>query len=133
MKLTTACGKTVLVDDDMAWLARFKWCLSGDYPSHRKFGGLIYLHWYIIGKPLKGFVTDHINRDKLDARRDNLRIVSQLMNMQNSARALNRKGVSIDRTHGTWKAYIDRPGLNRRNVGTFQSRELALAALESFQ
>lgn len=44
----------------------------------------IYLHHIIVGKPAGGLVVDHINRNKLDNRKSNLRIVTQQINVLNS-------------------------------------------------
>jgi hypothetical protein len=44
------------------------------------------LHQKLMGRPPKGFVTDHINQDKLDNRRSNLRFVTHKLNHLNSQR-----------------------------------------------
>lgn len=41
------------------------------------------MHHMVIGKPPKGFVTDHINTNKLDNRRVNLRFVTKAGNARN--------------------------------------------------
>lgn len=46
----------------------------------------IKLHHAVMGKPPKGFVVDHIDRDKLNNRRENLRFVTPRENSLNSAR-----------------------------------------------
>lgn len=45
-------------------------------------GKQTYMHRFIMNTP-KGLHTDHINHDKLDNRRSNLRIVTRAENMQN--------------------------------------------------
>lgn len=45
----------------------------------------ITMHHVIIGKPPKGFVTDHLNRDRTDNRKHNLRHVSPADNTRNSS------------------------------------------------
>lgn len=42
-----------------------------------------YLHHFIAGKPPKGMVTDHINRNRLDNRRENLRHCTHAQNQYN--------------------------------------------------
>lgn len=44
-----------------------------------------------------GMAIDHINRNKLDNRRENLRLVSREINFLNSSRFLHAKGVKFNR------------------------------------
>ncbi len=128
--IVMASGAKVFVDDaDFAWLNQYKWCLTAGYPSRRFIGKVIYLHHFLIGCPLTGLVVDHIDRDKLNNSRSNLRVVTQMENMANSRRAVNRIGVSVDRRHNRFKAYIDKPGFPRVNLGTYRNYEDALAAV----
>lgn len=46
----------------------------------------IFLHNLVMGKAQKGFQIDHINRDKLDNRRENLRIITIAQNIMNRAK-----------------------------------------------
>lgn len=46
------------------------------------------MHRFILDAPV-GFVVDHINSDGLDNRRENLRIVSQQVNVRNSSGQVN--------------------------------------------
>lgn len=131
--------ETLIDDESFDELNRFNWYASGpigfERPARRlKEEGrkLIYIYHQILGvKPwlLAGVNVDHINRDPLDNRRSNLRLVSRSENMQN--RAISSKGISVDRTHGTYKAYIGH-GVERVNVGTFQSYEEAEEARQLF-
>lgn len=66
------------------------------------------MHRHILGYPKKG--VDHINGNKLDNRRKNLRVCTQSQNMANSPkRTTNRsgfKGVSWNKRYGKWEAYL---------------------------
>ena len=68
------------------------------------------MHWVVIGKPKKGFVTDHINGDGLDNRRGNLRICTQVENRSNSTRNKNNtsgyKGVMWRKKARKWVVKI---------------------------
>lgn len=81
----------------------------------------------------KGKVIDHIDHDPLHNKRVNLRIISCCENMRNTERSLNRVGISIDRTHNRYKAYIDRYDLPRLNIGTFKTKEEAEIALAQYR
>jgi len=63
---------------------------------------LVLLHRVLLGKPPVGQVTDHINGDKLDNRRENLRFCSSQQNQ------INRKNLNKNNTSGvrgvTWNA-----------------------------
>lgn len=77
-------GKYALVDtSDYELLRKYNWFMTrqGYVIRHSKDGN-IYLHKYILESP-KGMVTDHINRNKLDNRRVNLRICTYSENSIN--------------------------------------------------
>lgn len=51
----------------------------------------IFLHHMIIGKPTEGMVVDHINGNKLDNRRHNLRFVKISINNANRKKRIDSK------------------------------------------
>jgi hypothetical protein len=77
-------GKVALVDDeDYEWLSQWKWSASRYehifYAQHRSKG---LMHRLITGAKKNEFV-DHINRDGLDNRRQNIRICTLAENNRN--------------------------------------------------
>ncbi|MED1954624.1 HNH endonuclease [Brevibacillus centrosporus] len=88
----------------------------------------IRLHRLLTNAP-KGMFVDHINHDPLDNRRSNLRVVSNMENMQNrSGSQRNSKsgvrGVSWSKKQNRWKAAI---GVNGKSMylGAFTTIEEA--------
>ena len=103
-------GKVTIVDDDMfEYLNQWKWHLSRFGYAVRKPKEQIYMHRFIM-KPDKGFFTDHINGDKLDNRKDNLRICTTSENMMNRGKQSNNtsgyKGVFWSIPAKRWRAQI---------------------------
>lgn len=99
-------GKMALIDDeDFECVSKYTWCAQNDrgiwYAATMTSGSLglkrrqIKMHQLII-KPVSGLVIDHINRNGLDNRRCNLRLVTH------SGNRLNQKAPSIrsDSTSG---------------------------------
>lgn len=91
-----------------------------------------YLHRELMGCSEGDEVTvDHINRDKLDNRRSNLRAITQAGNSQNrigwSGASSKHRGVFRQRKSGRWMAQIK---VNRRSIylGSFATEEEAAAA-----
>ena len=110
IKLTQ--GKYATVDSlDYGWLSRWVWRLSSHgYAMRRPIGEkIIYMHRLINETP-KGMETDHINGNKLDNRRCNLRNANKTLNGRNRGENKNNtsgcKGVSFAKKQGAWSAYI---------------------------
>lgn len=128
-------GKVAIVDDDeFEWLSKWEWHFSGGYAvrtrsrKHEgKTGKAIFMHRIIMRTP-PGMVTDHINRDKLDNRRSNLRVCSASENQHN--RVANKhntsgyKGVSWHKRIGKWQAKITVRN-KLKHLGYYLTPELA--------
>ena len=69
----------------------------------------IYMH-RLINKPSVGFEIDHINRNKLDNRKENLRIVTRSQNQMNRVIQKNNtsgyKGITWNQKRKKWQAQI---------------------------
>lgn len=76
--------------------------------------------------------ADHINRDRLDNRRCNLRVVTHAQNSQNEPAhggSSKYRGVSWNKEKGKWQAYAMLAG-RQKNLGYFDS-ETAAASVAS--
>jgi hypothetical protein len=114
-----------LDDEDYEWAKEHKWHVQKDHTykkdkfyvrrARKKSDGpgptKIHLHQQIAKTP-EGMVTDHINGDPLDNRRENLRVLTNSENMQNRQPNVNSSskfvGVSKFRTNkkNPWKARV---------------------------
>lgn len=116
-------GKFAVVDDaDFEWLNQWKWGFSSGYARRLIWvkGGkgkqiIVYMHRLIMNPP---DVCDHINGNRLDNRRSNLRNCTQGQNTMNRS-VLNKnntsryRGVSWFKRDGIWHAQIY---INRKNL-----------------
>lgn len=96
-------GKYVLVDDEnFEWLDQLKWVLNTPFgyvcTSDKKLSRKMMHHFLI--KRVPGMVIDHINRNKLDNRKENLRICSQSENCLNRHKKKNVLKVTPKKGHG---------------------------------
>ncbi len=116
-KLKLTRGKYALVDDeDFKSLSNFKWYASrrGYAISNPYMDGMskvIYMHRLVIKTP-KNFHTDHINHNKLDNRRSNLRIANKFQNNSNKKyrNGKSYKGIHKDNKTGKWLSQICHKG-----------------------
>jgi len=116
------------VDSEFSFLKEYDWYIgaTGGYAMSYINGKHVYLHHLILGKK-SGYDTDHINEDKLDNRKENLRFCTRGQNMQNCFMKHNTsgyKGVCKSRTLGKWRSYIKVNG-KQIHLGTFESKEEA--------
>lgn len=131
-KIKLTQGKYALVDnEDFEWLNEVKWFFDGNYAA-RKSPKKIYMH-RLINQTSRDFETDHINRDKLDNRKCNLRSVTSSQNSLNlTVRKDNRSGVTgvfWRKDRQKWSVYINKDG-KRTYLGHHKTREEALKIRE---
>lgn len=107
-------GKEVIFDkEDLELVSSRKWYIdeTGYARSHK----CERMHRVLLESELDdGLVVDHINRDKLDNRRKNLRICTQQTNVQNAGMKNTNKsgvtGVFLDKKVHRWRAQISVQG-----------------------
>ena len=111
---------------DFEFLNKWKWCIGdtgyAQRSQYRKIRvgkyacKVIKMHRIINGTP-KGFLTDHINRNKLDNQRKNLRTANKSINTLNRDAPQNnksgRKGVHFEKWSKKWRAGI---GINGKQI-----------------
>ncbi len=134
-------GKFALVDDeDFERLNKLRWFYSdGGYAHTSVFMGKvegkyktnhIRMHRFINNTP-DGFITDHINGDKLDNRKENLRTVNKSQNARNTGlRKGNKSGVKgcyWEERVKSWRLQI-KVNLKNIHLGYFKDIEQARIA-----
>ena len=94
-KIKLSQGKFSIVDSrDYEHLSQWKWCFHHTgyavrvekikKPCGKRTGQMIFLHREVSKTP-KGLYTDHINGDKLDNRKENLRHATKKQSSRNTA------------------------------------------------
>ena len=134
------CGAITLMDEcDLPTLETYSWRASKKGYAIRKAtidgkpGCMIFLHRVIMGAQ-KGQIVDHINGDKLDNRRENLRFATNRENIRNSRKyrkpcSSQFKGVCLRKSNGTWRASIWMEGrLHQKHLGNFKCEHEAAHA-----
>src|SRR5207302_2064645 len=90
-KETTDNNIMLISKNDLTLVIYYKWYLGkngypityGSYDNKHKFGCPVTIYHLLYGNLEKGYVIDHINRNRLDNRRENLRICTALQNSYN--------------------------------------------------
>lgn len=135
-------GQTAIIDDeDYGKISPFQWCCHGDGYAARGYhenGKVVILkmHHAVFGKPPAGYVIDHINGNKLDNRKCNLRLVTQQQNCFNSKKRIapvsgkkpsRFKGVGWRENRKKWRSRITFNG-KRYYLGQYETEEEAALA-----
>lgn len=134
--ILTRKNEEILVSkEDMLLLSGFTWHINSGYAKTRIGKKVIKMHRLLLEAPIDKEV-DHINGDKLDNRRENLRLVTHAENQAN--RKVNHtsssglKGVIYDRfmqRQKRWKAHIYHNG-QRTTIGHYYTKEQAAEAYD---
>jgi hypothetical protein len=119
-KIKLANGKTAIVsEEDLEWLTQWKWRSGGNYANRCKIENgqesTLGMHRAIVermlGKPIPGgYEVDHVNRNGLDNRRENLRLATKGQNAMNRGKVNKKtssfKGVHWSESSRKWRAVI---------------------------
>lgn len=105
-------------DDDYELISRYRWQLTSQGYARREISRGKYESMHrLINKTPKNMVTDHINRNKLDNRKLNLRTSTYTQNAINTDLKINNtsgyKGVDFYKRIGKWRVRIS---LNKKTV-----------------
>ncbi len=130
-KIISNKGCEILIDkEDFSFLAQWSWHITKNgYAARCSNGKKYYMHRIINNTP-NGLATDHINGNKLDNRKRNLRTCTLAENSKNrkSIQKNNTsgyKGVSIKKGTKKWRAVI-RNSNKYIFLGYFSSKEEAV-------
>ena len=122
-------GQGIIDLDDFEKVKQHKWYIDKNGYIRTKTKVIIALHHFIMGCiPEEGFYTDHINMNKSDNRKQNLRLCTKGENAVNSKlRADNKTGAKgiFEYTPGKWKARV-----GGEHIGCFLSPEEAARAYD---
>src|SRR5262245_2952532 len=122
---------TILIDEDDEWiLSALTWRITPrGYVEASMYGPngwrkTVKLHHFIMGTPIwEGEHIDHINRNKLDNRRANLRWVDAFVSSQNRDFVDTARHVRVT-YNGKFEARITRDGVTHQ-IGTFRTEQEA--------
>lgn len=115
--------------EDWKLLQNYTWFVSAQgyvvrntYCKLTKKEGMESIHRSIC-KPTNKYDIDHINGDKLDNQRCNLRICTRMQNTHNKI----TKGVSLDKRRNLWRSYIT---VNKKTIwlGYYKTEKEAMVS-----
>ena len=117
-------------DEDYDKLTQYKWYTSGNnkYPCAARYDkqhGSIYMHREIMETP-SGLVTDHIDHNRLNNQKANLRNCTVSQNLQNMKDTGRYQGVHWDTYHKKHRSRIRVSGV-RKHLGYFDNPHEAAA------
>lgn len=126
-------GKFAIVDDELFdYLNQWKWHLTTSGYAARRFNfgykdaKVVFMHRLIIPVPYLREV-DHINGNKLDNRKGNLRVASRTENNKNRKKKRNATslfyGVDFNKIHKKWRSRV-----GKFQVGLFDNERHAAMA-----
>jgi hypothetical protein len=121
-------GYATIDADKAVWVGQWRWhLLRSGYAARTDVTGprrAVFLHRELLGLPRirDGREGDHIDRDKLNDRLSNLRVVTHAQNMQNltprQGMSSQYRGVGWDKSRSKWVAYVMLNG-KMHNLGYF--------------
>lgn len=129
--------------NDHGIVSQYRWHVNGGGYACTSIGGranhhAVPLHRMLLGLQRgDGMIGDHINGDRTDNRRINLRVADHALNAANQAIINERgtskyRGVCWDKNVGRWKAYAHLGG-RLHNLGFFPTEDEAAAVAFDFR
>jgi hypothetical protein len=128
------CKETAraIVDTDMVpEIKKHKWYLATAGYAVTDTEKKMFLHHFVIGHPEKPYEVDHINRNRLDNRKVNLRFVTSTQNNINMGLSCKNtsgyKGIGWCKKNQKWRVRI-KIHRNEIHLGYFANKNDAIAA-----
>lgn len=118
----------IRVDPEDQWLLdEYKWFITAGYAYTWFDGANVSLCHFIVGQPIDPhMVVDHIDRDKLNNSRSNLRYITRSENVLNAERS-DRAKLVYRQASGRWFTQVTRNFVVHYG-GTFDTHEEAVKA-----
>ena len=127
-------GFAVVDEDDLEEICRYEWYQHMGYARARTADGEVHMSHVVCPCP-EGLEVDHINRNKLDNRKSNLRVVTRSENCANRGSFRNSssqyKGVHWSKKTGRWEVSITKDGI-QIYVGSFDDEITAASAYNDY-
>jgi hypothetical protein len=130
-------GQVAVVDDESFMeLAQYNWCISavGYAVRRKKFPDgsvkVVYMHRELMCAQ-KGQEVDHINGNRLDNRRENLRLATRSQNAKNvGKKPSNKSGFKGVHKHGRNNSWVAQISVENKmiHLGSFKTPEEAALA-----
>jgi hypothetical protein len=127
------CARAIIDLDDNEKCSLYKWSYRKNNNSHKGYArnkDAGYLHRYVTNC-IDDMIVDHINGNRLDNRKENLRLCTMKENRFNNKNYSTNKsgypGVSWHKKAGKWRARIQVQE-KQIHLGLFDSLEEAIAA-----
>lgn len=126
-------AEAIVDDADFEWLSQWRWYyFTKKYAARNQGKQKIYMHKLILGITT-GREGDHINRNKLDNRRENLRPCTRQQNQCNATYpnlTSRYRGVTWNKRIRKWQAQIQ-SHLKNHYLGVFQNESDAARAYDN--
>lgn len=131
--LANSKGVVLVDDEDYEALSAAHWHLSGaGYAAGRVGGRRVLMHRFLSKAP-KGVDVDHVNRVKLDNRKENLRLCTKSQNHANrpvrAGRTSTYRGVDYRKDKAKWRSRIE-VNDKQRSLGHFDTEKQAALAYD---
>ena len=122
-------GRAIIDLEDVDKVRQYKWCLSNNHVLCRELN--IFLHRFLLELNDPNIYIDHINRNGLDNRKENLRLATPQQNCMNRSVQRNNTseipGVSWRKDRKKWRAFITING-KQLSLGCYENKEDAINA-----